>query len=259
MGTRKVIIFCLVGMMMSSCGNKDTSRMDIDELRRECEELREDRAKSLANNVEAQELIDNIFASLNSISGRTSSLERGLEASSKNESTLKAEEIAQDIQVIKEKLEEAAEHEKFDESTKIVISKLKSTIIQKEEEINNLKKEIARKDEQISNLGNKVSSLDSELGETTNRLDQTSAALHETENQLKINEINSWIQMGDELLSTADLLPNVKGHGNMKPIKRAKLIIIQRARDCYSKAYQLGGNSAYSKMRDADHLYNMAN
>lgn len=259
MGTRKIIMFGIVGMMLLSCGQKETANMDIEELRRECEELREDRAKSLANNVEAQELIDNIFASLNSISGRTSSLERGLEGSSKNESRLKAEEIAQDIQAIKEKLEEAAEYEKFDKSTQIVISKLKTTIVQKEEEINNLKAVIAQKDEQISHLGDKVSSLDTELGETNTKLDQTSAALHETENQLKINEINSWIQMGDELLYTADLLPNVKGHGNMKPIKQAKLKIIQRARDCFNRAYQLGGTSAYSKIRDADYMYNRAN
>ena len=65
MDTRKVIIYGFVGVMMLSCGQKDTSSMDIEELRRECEELREDRAKSLENNVEAQELIDNIFASLN--------------------------------------------------------------------------------------------------------------------------------------------------------------------------------------------------
>ena len=80
MGTIKITSFIgIVVLLLSACGNKDTSDMDLSELRRECELLRQDRAKALENNVEAQELIDNIFASVNSLSGRTASLERSLE------------------------------------------------------------------------------------------------------------------------------------------------------------------------------------
>jgi hypothetical protein len=63
------------------------------------------------------------------------------------------------------------------------------------------------------------------------------------------------MSMGDELISTADLLPDVKGHGNMKPIKSAKLTILLRARSAYNQAYQLGCAEALTKIRVAEERY----
>ena len=119
-----IIVLGLAGLLLQSCGQKDTSNMDLSELQRECEMLRQDRAKALENNVEAQELIDNIFASINSISGRTASLEHSLEENTSDDNRQKADEIAQDITLIKDKIERAEELEKFDKSTKMVIAKL---------------------------------------------------------------------------------------------------------------------------------------
>lgn len=259
MDTRKVIIYGFVGVMMLSCGQKDTSSMDIEELRRECEELREDRAKSLENNVEAQELIDNIFASLNTISGRTASLERAVENGAGMDNRSKAEEIAQDIKLIKEKLEDAEKTDQFDKSTQMVISKLKSAIEQKQSEIDDLKAVIAQKDEEISRLGEQVTSLDTELGETSEKLSESNVMLQEAEIKLKYNEINSWIQMGDELMYTADMLPKVKGHGNMKPVKQAKLKILLRAKECFMQAQNLGSTMAPAKIAEAERRYYDAN
>lgn len=259
MDTRKVIIFSFVGVMMMSCGQKDTSSMDLEELRRECEELREDRAKSLENNVEAQELIDNIFASLNTISGRTASLERAVENGAGLDNRSKAEEIAQDIKLIKEKLEEAGKTDQFDKSTQMVISKLKSAIEQKQSEIDDLKAVIAQKDEEISRLDKQVSTLGDELGETSEKLSESNVMLQEAEIKLKYNEINSWIQMGDELMYTADMLPKVKGHGNMKPVKQAKLKILLRAKECFMQAQNLGSTMAPAKIAEAERRYYDAN
>ena len=256
MGTIKVIIStCLISTFLTTCGNKDTSNMDLSELRRECDMLRQDRAKALENNVEAQELIDNIFASINSISGRTASLEQTLEENSSFDNRQKAEEIAQDITIIKEKLERAEELDKFDKSTKMVISKLKATIEQKQKEIDDLKEIIKEKDEQISKLDSQVSSLDNELGQTNQQLRESNAELADTKERLRESEINSWIGMGDELINAAETLPKVKGHGNMKPIKKAKLLFIMKARNCYQKAYHLGSSVASSKISYAESLY----
>ena len=256
METCKVMILLgLLGLFFYSCGQKDTSNMDLSELRRECDLLRQDRAKALENNVEAQELIDNIFASVNSISGRTASLERSLEENSSDDNRIKAEEIAQDINIIKEKLERAEELEKFDKSTKMVIAKLKATIEQKQKEVDDLKDIIQEKDEQISKLDSQVSSLDNELHQTNQQLRESNAELADTKEKLRENEINSWIGMGDELIDAAETLPKVKGHGNMKPIKKAKLLFIIKARNCYQKAYQLGSYVASSKISYAENLY----
>lgn len=256
METCKVIISLgLMGILASSCGQKDTSNMDLSELRRECDMLRQDRAKALENNVEAQELIDNIFASINSVSGRTASLERSLEENSYDDNRIKAEEIAQDITIIKEKLERAEELEKFDKSTKMVISKLKTTIEQKQKEIDDLKDIIQEKDEQISKLDSQVSSLDNELDQTNQQLRESNAELADTKEKLRESEINSWIGMGDELINAAETLPKVKGHGNMKPIKKAKLLFILKARNCYQRAHMLGSSVGSSKIAYADNIY----
>lgn len=256
MGTYKIILSLgLMGLLLTSCGKKDTQDMNLDELRQECDLLRQDRAKALENNVEAQELLDNIFSSINSISGRTYDLERSLEGGQGADNRRKAEEIAKDISIVKEKLLRAEELEKFDKSTKIVISKLKATIEQKQREVDELKDIIRDKNEQISRLDRQVSSLDNELGQTNQELRESNAELAHTRERLRETEINSWVNMGDELIRAAETLPNVKGHGNMKPVKSAKLTIILKAMNCYQNAVQLGSSSASTKVSYADRLY----
>lgn len=255
MGAFKIIWTVLLLVILIACGDKNTADMDVEELRRECDMLRKDRAKTLENNVEAQELIDNIFASVNSLSGRTANLQRSVGEGSLSESRLKAEEIAQDIEIIKEKLERAGEQGSLDNSTKIIISKLKTTIAQKQQEVDELRDIIRRKDEQISHLGQQVTTLDNELGAANLSLRESNAELASTKEKLRETEINSWISMGDELIRAAQTLPHVKGHGNMKPIKIAKLTIILKARNCYQNAASLGGASASARISMADRIY----
>ena len=80
-----------------------------------------------------------------------------------------------------------------------------------------------------------------------------------TREELRESEINSWLAMGDELISAAETLPIVKGHGNMKPVKVAKLTFVLKARGCYQKAQQLGSPSAASRISYADRLYRQFN
>ena len=257
MGTVKIILFMgLTGLLLSSCKEKkDTSYLELAELRQECNMLRQDRAKALKNNVEAQELIDNIFASINSISGRAASLERSVEENSGEMNRRKVDEIVQDIAIIKEKIERTEKMEPFDAGTQKVISNLKATIEQKQEEINELKVIIEQKEEQVSQLDHQVSSLDDELDQTNQQLRKRNAELANTKERLRENEMNAWLAMGDELISAAETLPEVKGHGNMKPIKAAKLTFILKANGCYQKALQLGSSTASLRISYANNLY----
>ena len=138
----------------------------------------------------------------------------------------------------------AASNTNANKQTLALVENLRQTIALNEQEIDRLNTVIQDKDQQITNLDNQLSS--------------TSAQLDQTFLEMQQNEKASWLQMGDELLSTADLLPNVKGHGNMKPIKQAKLTIIKRAKAAYQQAYSLGAAEAITKMKEADRKYNEA-
>lgn len=256
MGTSKVILSLgFICFLLNSCGQKDSSNMDLTELRRECDMLRQDRAKALESNVEAQELIDNVFMSLNSISGRMTILERSHENNVYVDNRRKAEEIAKDISTIQEKLLKAEEQDKYDKSTKIIISKLRKTIEQKQQEIDELKDIIQTKDKQISSLDCQVTDLDNKLAQTNQQLRESNVELADTREKLRETEIDSWLTMGDELIMAAETLPNVKGHGNMKPVKAAKLAFVLKAKSCYEKARQLGSPLASSKISNAERLY----
>ena len=108
---------------------------------------------------------------------------------------------------------------------------------------------------QIQELDQQVSSLDDQLWRTNQELAESNAALINTREQLRENEINSWVVMGDELVRAAETLPKVKGHGNMKPIKHAKLTILIKARSCYQNAARLGYTYASPKIEYVERLY----
>lgn len=244
---------------MTSCGEGGSDEQQVQQelttLREEYDRLRKDREKALENNVEAQQLIDNIFTSINSISGRISDLERSHENNVYISNHNKAEEIYKDIAAIRDSLSKAQQSDKIDESTRIIIRNLQAAIEQKQQEINKLKAIIEEQRRQIHTRDNQITSLDNSLSQTNQQLTQSNAELENTRERLRENEMNSWISMGDELMSAAKMLPEVKGHGNMKPIKAAKLQIILKARSCYQNAQSLGSNIASSKISEADRLY----
>lgn len=256
MGNHKIIfLISLIGLLLFSCVNKGTSneelRAELESLREECGMLRKDRAKALAYNNHAQQLIDDIFTSLNLISGRIIDLERRPDEMN---ASIKAEEIANDISKIQDRLSRAEQLEKYDESTQIIISKLKATVEQKQKEINELKIIIQEQKEQINNLDNQVTTLDNSLTQSNQKLKESNAALANTKEQLHKNEITSWINMGDMLISVAEFLPIVNGHKDKRRIKEAKRKILLNAKACYQEAQKLGSLDVSSKIEEVEGL-----
>ena len=245
MDTNKLIgIISIVAVMgFSSCtscgeGEKDSasvSREVYDELQQKYDMLKESVEGTLSANEEARIELNRIMVELNTISGRTINLQKNVENGTGRDNRTIAE--------IKKRLN-AVPTQKADKQTLALIENLQQTIALNEQEISRLNEVIEDKNQQISTL-------DNELAEKNEQLRQTL-------NEMKRAEMDSWISMGDELLSTADLLPNVKGHGNMKEIKKAKLTIILRAKSAYNQAYQLGCAEAISKIKVADEMYQRA-
>lgn len=253
MDTYKLIgIISLVGMMglcaCTSCGGNENEKPSVsrevyDDLQQKYDMLKESVEGTLSANEEARVELNRIMVELNTISGRTISLQKNVESGTGRDNRTTAEQISEAIADIKRRLN-AVPTQKADKQTLALVKNLQQTIALNEQEINRLNEVIEDKNQQISTL-------DNELSETNEQLRQ---ALSE----MKRAEMDSWISMGDELLSTADLLPNVKGHGNMKEIKKAKLTILLRAKGAYNQAYQLGCAEAVSKIKIAEEKYQEA-
>ena len=250
MGNCKMIfILVLFCVLICSCDNKNTSK-SYDEYQRILSQIQNDREIANENYAEAQKLIDTIFESLHSISGRTSALERSINESSNYNNLNKAEEIAKDIDAIKEIIKKSEEENTFDSWTQDLISKLKISLEQKENEINELKEIIQQKDQQMSILGEK-------LDQTNEQLNQSNTENTVLKDELRKSEIDKWISTGDELLQAARTIPLVKGHGSklLKNIKTAKLRIIAMARNCYQRAENLGYSPARNMYYEAENYY----
>lgn len=242
-------IFCLiiVGALYSCTGSENetasVSREVYDELQQKYDMLKESVEGTLSANEETRMELNKIMVELNTISGRTINLQKNVENGTGKDNRTTAEQISESITEIKRKLN-AVPTQKADKQTLALVKNLQQTIALNEQEICRLNDVIEEKNQTIS-------SLDNELSETNEQLRQTLE-------KMKRAEVDSWISMGDELIGTADLLPNVKGHGNMKEIKKAKLTILLRAKAAYNQAYQLGCPEAVSKIRIADEKYQEA-
>ena len=253
MDTHKLtVILCLsVALMFCSCiscggykNEKDSvSREVYDELQQKYDMLKESVEGTLSANEEARMELNRIMVELNTISGRTINLQRDIENGTGRDNRTIAEQISESIAEIKQRLN-AVPTQKADKQTLALVKNLQQTIELNEQEISRLNSVIEDKNQTISNL-------DNELAETNEQLRQTLESM-------KRAEMESWMSMGNELTSTADLLPDVKGHGNMKEIKTAKLTILLRAKAAYNQAYQLGYAEALTKMKIVDEKYQQA-
>ena len=216
------------------------SREKYNELLQEYNNLKQNSIETIEANEKARITLNNIMSELNTLSGNTSSLSINVETGNANDNKSTAERISKSINDIKKRLN-AIPTDRLDKNTLETIKNLRKTIQLNEQEIKRLKTIITEKEIQIKEL-------DSELTNTNELLEH---ALLEINNSDK----EQWMFMGDELVRVADLLPNVKGHGNMKNIKKVKLIVLQRAIEAYKKAQLLGDINAASKIRATEKKY----
>ena len=237
---------CLMGVwLLLSCGSKQNEAPTVpqetyDALLQKYDMLKEQVDGTISANEEARIELNGIMVELNAITGRTISLHRNVETGAEMDTRTTAERISESIREIKKRLNAVSE-KKADKQQLALIENLRQTIALNEQEINRLNNVIEDKNQQISTLDNE--------------LENANEQLRQSFEDMKRAEMQSWISMGDELISTADLLPDVKGHGNMKPIKSAKLTILLRARSAYQQAYQLGSADALTKIRVAEQKY----
>ena len=209
-----------------SCSNSSTemvAKSKYDAKIAEYKELNEQQAAVIEDNLEKSKIINNVVTELNQIAGNTHSLrvnvERGVGELSQ------AEEINQKLQTLKKRLS-AVEGKRSDGSKNLLatMDKLKSIIEQKEIEINNLKQEIA----------NQQVTIDAQSQELMNKQQEM------------------WYKLGTELHSVVEELPKVKGRKDKRNIKNTRYYILNKAKECFEHAAQLGHSLAGSKARQVE-------
>lgn len=240
---------------LASCSGEDSgdtvSRAMYDELQAQYDMLKESTEGTLSANETARMQLNEIMTELNTISGRTMKLQSDVEMGNAANGQRTIEQISTAISVIKQRLQNVPKSG-MDKQTQVLLENLRQTVAMNEKEIERLNAVISEKDEQIVQL-------DEKLTETSDRLQQAESSLQQAESSLQQAETTLWIAMGSQLLETADLLPDVKGHGNMKPVKKAKLTMLLRAKECFENAQKLGSTSAASLIETAMQKYRLAN
>lgn len=238
----------LVGTLcLMACGNSDdsdtVSRAMYNELQEQYDMLKEQVEGTLSTNEQARMDLNNIMAELNTISGRTMRLHTDVENGKAANGQQTVEQIHEAINAIKDKLARVPTAS-IDKQTQALLNHLRQTVAMNEMEITRLNDVISQKDQQITHL-------DEQLTQTSTRLEQA-------ESNLQQAEIDQWVAMGNQLVEAAGTLPNVKGHGNMKPVKEAKQTMLLRAKECYERARTLGAASTASRIANAEQQYREA-
>ena len=209
-----------------SCSNSSTemvAKSKYDAKIAEYKELNEQQAAVIEDNLEKSKIINNVVTELNQIAGNTHSLRVNVEHGVGELS--QAEEINQKLQTLKKRLS-AVEGKRSDGSKNLLatMDKLKSIIEQKEIEINNLKQEIAS--QQVT--------IDAQSQELMNKQQEM------------------WYKLGTELHSVVEELPKVKGRKDKRNIKNTRYYILNKAKECFEHAAQLGHSLAGSKARQVE-------
>lgn len=258
MDIKKLTITTLSAMLLAaslpSCGNGEdsenanVSREVYNELLERYEGLQQSIDKTASKNERNRIELNNIMTELNGITGKTIQLQKDVESGVYTDERSTSEIIKESIAAIKERLNKVQKSGNVDAQSKALITQLRQTILLNEQEIERLNAVIAGKDQTIQ-------ALDSDLQEKNLRLEKTLALQEKTLALLRKKEIDNWIQTGDAIMSACELLPEVKGHGNMAPVKKATLKMLERAKAAYEEAKSLGSAEVDDKIRIAERKY----
>ena len=214
-----------------SCSNSSTemvAKSKYDAKIAEYKELNEQQAAVIEDNLEKSKIINNVVTELNQIAGNTHSLRVNVEHGVGELS--QAEEINQKLQTLKKRLS-AVEGKRSDSSKNLLatMDKLKSIIEQKE---------IANQQQTIANQKNTIAS--------------QQVTIDAQSQELMNKQQEMWYKLGTELHSVVEELPKVKGRKDKRNIKNTRYYILNKAKECFEHAAQLGHSLAGSKARQVE-------
>ena len=213
------------GVLFSACGGGDSSSIEMvskEKYEKKIEEFHSLNKRLIViidDNLEKSQVINNVVSELRQLTGITTSLRIDVERG--GGSTNQAEEIKERLNILKNKLKTYSRSTSNDNNKELLatISNLQQIIEQKELEISQLQQQILEQKEIIRGQQNQIEQQQIEL--------------------LKKQQ-NSWYNLGNELYKVTNELPKVKGRKDKRNIKNTRFYILNKAKECFEQAYQLG-------------------
>lgn len=220
-------------MLFSACNNTSSSiemvsKEKYEEKIEEYKSLNKKQAAIIEDNLNKSKVINDVVSELRQLTGVTTSLRKDIElgVGSNNQ----AEEIKDRLNILKKKLKNYSHSTSNDNNKELLatISNLQQIIEQKEVEIFQLQQQIIEQKKTIQGQRNQI---------------------EQQQNELLKKQQNSWYILGNELYKVTSELPKVKGKKDKKNIKNTRFYILNKAKECFEQASQLGHPNA-TAMRD---------
>ena len=152
------------------------------------------------------------------------------------------------LATVKTELDQAREKAMENPELRATIDNLTRQIAEQEDYINHLRSSIQVKKGKLQKRLEELENIKDQLETTKIVLENTNTDLVNEQQKLDDVTRKSWISVGNKLEESADQINLVKKSGpTVKKTKDAKRRILQRAKECYNKAAELGDPTARQK------------
>lgn len=230
---KKVFYPCFIALLCS-CSSSPKSEMVsqtmYDEKIAEYKSLNERQAAIINDNLKKSKVINNVVNELRQLTNATIQLRQNVEQGQGQMN--QAEEIRQRLNQLKKQLksEKQPSQQKNDKELLATITNLHEIIVQKEKEITDLQQQIKQKDKTIS--------------QQNNTIEEQLHTIERQKQQLIAKQQEMWFTLGKELQAIAKELPKVKGRKDKRNMKSTRYYILNKSKECFDQAAQLGHYSA---------------
>ena len=198
-------------------------------------------------NMEMQEELYNILWEMDEIAGETFELERQREREGGIENRV-AVRIQKRIASVRQQIENAEQLANNKPQLKSMLSQLRRSLSDKDEDVERLKGNLRQKKTDLQNKYDELADVKTDLEIKISVLKSDSASLEREVAALSYSKVTAWSKAGDKLMESLDAIEITKKRGKGKKVREAKIKIAERAVSCFEKAKAMGDTSAEVKI-----------
>ncbi len=200
---------------------------------------------------EMQDELYKILWEMDDIAGKTFDLERQREMEGGVEKKV-VDRIKKRIAAVKVELENAGKKAESTPQLRSMLSQLRRSLLDRDDEIERLKTKLERKksklQRKLDELGQTKNSLEDKIAE----LEMERSSLGRAESALSSSKATAWSKAGARLMESRNVINVTKKKGLGKKVMEAKIRITEQAIRCFEKARATGDPSAEDNIRRAN-------